>query len=106
MGIVEAEMRVEGSYVNLDLNLRLVKKFIMIDCDQESSDQCLANVLGGTPLKCKPPQNVSNCEFTFDFSNDVSSPQWNNILPIIVKNLHNLQDSGSVRYAEWTPRIK
>ena len=107
MGFVFVNMRVSKGFVHVQFNLQTVKTR-MIDCAPfgPRPDQFLSAALNNTNLKCKPPQKKVLGEWTFDFSEELSSANWNKILPVIIANLHRLQDSGCIRYAEWTPPIK
>ena len=101
---VRGNVHVTDGCVCLQLGLNSVKR-LMIDCEQ-TPDNVLRSAIDYTKLKCKAPQSNSFDEWIFDYSEDVSSDEWNKILPVLVVNLHRLHDLGQIRYAEWTPRIR
>lgn len=106
MGIVQVKLRVAGNGVYLQLMLHSTKTLV-IDCEPfgPRPDEFLSAALERTSLICKPPQSTLFGAWTFDFSEDVNSTQWNNMLPDIIANLHDLHNSGAIRYAAWTPHI-
>ena len=107
MTLVRTNIRVVGRSVHLRFYMHSMKR-LMIECSpfQTSTEHFLAEALDHTGLRCKPPQSIAYCEWIFDFSEDVTSTSWNKLLPVLVANLTRLQDSGTIRYAEWTPRIR
>ena len=46
--------------------------------------------LAHTGLKCKPPLRTTFGEWTFDFSEDVTSKEWDALLPVMISNLYRL----------------
>ena len=104
---VRADMRVVEGCVRLHLKPHTTKKLV-IDCKPFGPRPCdfLAHALHGTGLTCKPPETRVFGEWTFDFSEDATSEYWNKMLPVMMANLSYLYESGSIRYAEWTPSIQ
>ena len=107
MVFVHVKMQTDNGTVRLQLKLYTPKK-IMIDCEPfgPRPDTFLPAAIEYTKLKCKAPTNTLFGEWTFDYTEDVTSKEWNSLLPILKTNLERLYDSGSIRFAEWTPHIK
>jgi hypothetical protein len=104
---LRVEMRIAHHRVHVRLALHAVKR-LTLDCKPfgPRPDTFLPAALARTGLECKAPRRTVFGEWTFDFSEDVSSKEWNALLPAMIANLHLLHDHGSIRYAEWTPPIR